>query len=55
LGHLRKNQIAGKHFRHQHQVGNYVADFICIPDRLVIDVDGSQPLKVVAGCLLRAS
>jgi very-short-patch-repair endonuclease len=40
--HLRDNLIAGKHFRRQHQVGNYVVDLICIPDRVVIEVDGSH-------------
>ena len=27
-------------FRRQHVIGNYIADFVCLPARLVIEVDG---------------
>lgn len=36
---LRGNNL-GVHFRRQHVIGNYIADFICISCRLVIEVDG---------------
>ena len=36
---LRQN-IQGFRFRRQHAIGDYIADFICIPARLVIEVDG---------------
>ena len=27
-------------FRRQHIIGNYIADFVCLPARLVIEIDG---------------
>ena len=27
-------------FRRQHPIGDYIADFVCLPIRLVIEVDG---------------
>ena len=30
----------GYHFRRQHPIGDYIADFICIKKNLVIEVDG---------------
>jgi len=30
----------GYHFRRQHPIGDYIADFICLKRRLVIEVDG---------------
>ena len=31
----------GFHFRRQHPIGPYVADFACVPTRLVLEVDGA--------------
>ena len=36
---LRDN-FQGFRFRRQHVIGDYIADFICLPARLVIEVDG---------------
>ena len=36
---LRKN-IRNYRFRRQHPIGDYIADFVCLPIRLVIEVDG---------------
>lgn len=36
---LRNNKL-GVHFRRQHVIGNYIADFICLKCNLVIEVDG---------------
>ena len=30
----------GYHFRRQHPIGDYIADFICLKKQLVIEVDG---------------
>ena len=38
---LRRNAIAGRRFREQHPIGPYVADFACLPVRLVVEVDGA--------------
>jgi very-short-patch-repair endonuclease len=37
---LRNRHLAGLKFRRQHVLGHYIADFVCIPARLVIEVDG---------------
>jgi very-short-patch-repair endonuclease len=37
---LRGHQLSGFKFRRQHPVGPYIADFVCLPARLVIEVDG---------------
>ena len=35
-----KNSKTGYKFRRQHPIGDYIADFICIKKKLVIEVDG---------------
>ncbi|MEK7226292.1 MAG: DUF559 domain-containing protein, partial [Bacteroidota bacterium] len=37
---LKGRKIAGYKFRRQHIIGSYIADFVCIPERLIIEVDG---------------
>jgi very-short-patch-repair endonuclease len=37
---LRAKRLAGLKFRRQHVVGNYIVDFVCLPARLIIEVDG---------------
>jgi very-short-patch-repair endonuclease len=39
---LRAKRLAGLKFRRQHVVGNYIADFVCLPARLIIEVDGDS-------------
>src|ERR1051326_8989693 len=39
---LRKLTLEGTHFRRQVSIGPYVADFGCMPARLLIEIDGSQ-------------
>ena len=38
---LNKNQILGLHFRRQHPINIFVADFYCPRIKLIIEVDGS--------------
>jgi very-short-patch-repair endonuclease len=40
--HLRDRRLAGYKFRRQRPVGRFVADFICMERRLVVEVDGGQ-------------
>ena len=43
--HLRAHRMGDVHFRPQHAIGNYIADF-CAPRRkLIIELDGSQHLE----------
>jgi type I restriction enzyme R subunit len=39
---LRAHRFEGLHFRRQHQLGRYIADFYCAELKLVIELDGSQ-------------
>src|SRR5258708_25485837 len=39
---LRRKQFHGLRFRRQFPLGPYFGDFICLPARLVIEVDGGQ-------------
>ncbi|MEQ9316062.1 MAG: DUF559 domain-containing protein [Henriciella sp.] len=38
---LKAQQLNGHKFRRQHPIDDYVADFACIPAKLLIEVDGS--------------
>ena len=40
--HLRNRQLGGYKFRRQKPIGPFIADFVCIEKRLIIEVDGSQ-------------
>jgi very-short-patch-repair endonuclease len=37
---LGANQLAGWHFRKQHPIGRFIADFACARARLVVEADG---------------
>jgi len=45
---LRRRQLHGYRFRRQVPLGNYIADFVCIEARLIVEVDGSQHQRHVA-------
>jgi len=45
---LRNRRLAGYKFRRQRPIGPYVADFVSLRYRLIIEVDGSQHLNNVA-------
>lgn len=39
---LRTKKLDGMRFRRQHPIENYIVDFICLEEKLIIEVDGSQ-------------
>lgn len=39
---LRNSQLEGKKFRRQHSIGNYIVDFYCPSEKIVVELDG-QP------------
>ena len=39
---LRAKQLDGARFRRQHPIGHYIADFVCLERRLIVEVDGGQ-------------
>ena len=41
---LRRRQLAGCKFRRQYPLAGYIVDFVCLPARLVIELDGGQHL-----------
>jgi len=38
--HLSKKQLHGRKFRRQHSIGNYIVDFFCPSEQLIIELDG---------------
>jgi len=40
--YLRKKQLDGHKFRRQQPVGPYIVDFACLPEKLLIELDGGQ-------------
>ena len=47
--HLRGNKL-GLHFRRQHIIGCYIADFVCLKKKIIIEVDGGyhpQPAQAI--------
>ncbi|MBI3743722.1 MAG: endonuclease domain-containing protein [Chloroflexi bacterium] len=39
---LRDSRLLGAKFRRQHPIGQYIVDFVCLEQKVVIEVDGSQ-------------
>jgi very-short-patch-repair endonuclease len=42
---LRGRQIDGLKFRRQHSFENYILDFVCLEEKIVVEVDGGQHQK----------
>jgi len=39
---MRLKQMEGLKFRRQQPIDNYIVDFVCFENRIVIEVDGGQ-------------
>ena len=39
---LRNNQIHNLHFKRQKPIGKYVVDFVCLKEKIIIELDGGQ-------------
>ena len=57
--HLRDRRLLGYKFRRQHCVGMYICDFICIAQRLIIELDGGhhllqKPYDALRTCYLQS-
>ena len=42
---VRNRRLAGLKFNRQHPIGSYIADFVCIEKRLIVELDGAQHMK----------
>jgi very-short-patch-repair endonuclease len=38
---LRHRQVKQAKFRRQHSIDGFIVDFVCIPQRLIVEIDGS--------------
>lgn len=42
--HLKGKQLVGRKFRRQHSIQNYIVDFYCASEKLIIELDGAYHL-----------
>ncbi|TCZ74722.1 endonuclease domain-containing protein [Flaviaesturariibacter aridisoli] len=42
---VRKRQLGGHKFRRQHIIGRYIVDFVCLEQKLVLEVNGGYHLE----------
>jgi very-short-patch-repair endonuclease len=40
--HLRAHRFLGRKFKRQKPMGRYVVDFVCLEEKLIIELDGGQ-------------
>ncbi|MEL6918027.1 MAG: endonuclease domain-containing protein [Bacteroidota bacterium] len=48
--HLKNRKLEGRKFRRQHSVENYIVDFFCYEEKLVIELDGeihNDPSQII--------
>lgn len=38
---LQRSQLKGRKFRRQHSIKNYIVDFYCASEKLIIELDGA--------------
>src|SRR3989304_4993164 len=39
---IRDRQLGGVKFRRQQRIGSYIVDFVCLENKLIIEIDGGQ-------------
>jgi len=40
--HLRAHRFMGRKFKRQKPMGRYVVDFVCLEEKLIVELDGGQ-------------
>jgi very-short-patch-repair endonuclease len=45
--HLRAHRFLGLKFKRQKPMGRYIVDFVCLEQRLIIEIDGGQHAEQV--------
>ena len=46
--HLRAHRFLGLKFRRKKPMGRYIVDFVCLEQRLIIELDGGQHVEQIA-------
>ena len=46
--HLKSSQLEGRKFRRQHSIENYIVDFYCPGEQLIIELDGQVHMNPTA-------
>ena len=46
--HLRAHRFMGLKFKRQKPMGRYIVDFVCLEQRLIIELDGGQHAEQLA-------
>jgi very-short-patch-repair endonuclease len=50
MEHFKIKKLSARKFRRQHSIGNYIVDFYCASEKLVIELDGNpQQSTTLAG------
>ena len=52
--HLRNKQLGGYKFRRQQPIEKYIVDFVCMSNKLIVELDGSHHAEQQAADLKRA-
>ena len=45
---LRAGRLAGYKFKRQQPIGNFIVDFVCFEQKLVVEADGGQHVELKA-------
>ncbi|MCX7140834.1 MAG: endonuclease domain-containing protein [Proteobacteria bacterium] len=45
--HLKNRNLGGFKFRRQHPIAPYVVDFVCLEEKLIVELDGGQHAEQV--------
>ncbi len=40
--HIRLRQLEGHKFRRQQSIGSYIVDFVCLENKVIVELDGGQ-------------
>jgi len=46
--YIKKRQFEGRKFRKQHSIDNYIVDFYCAEEKLIIELDGEVHMNTLA-------
>ena len=47
--HLQHRKLEGRKFRRQHSITNFIVDFFCAEEKLIIELDGQVHINPTAG------